>query len=88
METVSGGVYDLRTPTGRMQARIVGSVARFESEHKGERQRAKADELAACGLPPGGGVCDSAFGGSSRNEITARADSFMTLSRRLSPMDG
>jgi len=37
-----------------MQARIVGSVARFESEHKAERQRLKADELAARGLPAGG----------------------------------
>ena len=54
VETVSGGAYDLRTPTGRMQARIVGSVARFESEHKAARQKLKSDELAARGLPAGG----------------------------------
>jgi DNA invertase Pin-like site-specific DNA recombinase len=35
--TVTAGEYDLTTPTGRMQARIVGAVARNESEHKAER---------------------------------------------------
>ena len=39
VQTVTAGAYDLTTPTGRMQARIVGNVARFESEHKSERLR-------------------------------------------------
>ena len=38
-----------------MTARITGAVARHESEHKSERQRRKAEELAAKGLPLGGG---------------------------------
>jgi hypothetical protein len=37
-----------------MTARILGAVARQESEHKAERQRAKHDELVAQGSPSGG----------------------------------
>src|SRR5262245_34843096 len=37
--TVKAGDYDLTTPTGRMTARIVGAVARHESEHKSTRIR-------------------------------------------------
>ncbi|MEU7376579.1 recombinase family protein [Streptomyces albidoflavus] len=45
--TCQAGPIDLSTPSGRMTARILGAVARHESEHKGERvararqQRAK-----------------------------------------------
>lgn len=35
--TVQAGTIDLATPSGRMTARILGAVARQESEHKGER---------------------------------------------------
>ncbi|WP_010358436.1 recombinase family protein, partial [Streptomyces acidiscabies] len=35
--TVQAGSIDLTTPSGRMTARILGAVARQESEHKGER---------------------------------------------------
>ena len=56
VQTVTAGAYDLTTPTGRMQARIVGNVARFESEHKSERLRRKMDELAAAGQPHCGGL--------------------------------
>jgi DNA invertase Pin-like site-specific DNA recombinase len=52
--TVGAGPYDLHTASGRMQARIVGSVARYESEHKSERLRSKFDELARRGVPSGG----------------------------------
>lgn len=53
--TVQGGEYDLSTPSGRMTARVVGAVARHESEHKAERQKSKASELAREGKPSGGG---------------------------------
>jgi site-specific DNA recombinase len=53
--TVKAGMLDLSTATGRMTARITGAVARHESEHKSERQRRKVEELAASGLPLGGG---------------------------------
>lgn len=39
LRTVQGGDIDLTTSAGRMVARILGSVARQESEHKGERHR-------------------------------------------------
>jgi site-specific DNA recombinase len=38
IRTVQGGDLDLSNSAGRMVARILGSVARQESEHKGERQ--------------------------------------------------
>jgi site-specific DNA recombinase len=56
VQTVTAGAYDLTSPTGRMQARIVGNVARFESEHKSERLRSKMDELADAGQPHVGGA--------------------------------
>ncbi len=52
--TVTAGAFDLATASGRMTARILGAVARQESEHKAERQRAKHAELAAQGAPSGG----------------------------------
>jgi DNA invertase Pin-like site-specific DNA recombinase len=39
IRTVNGGDLDLSNSTGRMLARIIGSVSRQESEHKGERRR-------------------------------------------------
>lgn len=47
--TVQGGELDLSTSAGRMMARILGSVARAESEHKGERHRAANAQKAAAG---------------------------------------
>lgn len=45
--TVRAGELDLSTASGRMTARIVGAVARHESEQKGERvARQKAQALA------------------------------------------
>lgn len=57
--TVEAGNYDLSTPTGRMTARVVGAVARHESEHKASRLRSKHAELARAGKSAGGG---KAFG--------------------------
>jgi site-specific DNA recombinase len=54
--TVRAGEYDLSTPSGRMAARIVGAVARGESEHKSDRIRRKHEELAAAGQGRGGGT--------------------------------
>jgi DNA invertase Pin-like site-specific DNA recombinase len=39
IRTVNSGDVDLSNATGKMVARILGSVARQESEHKGERRR-------------------------------------------------
>jgi len=48
---VSGGDYDLTTPEGRFTARIVGAVARKESEDRSRRVRRKHLELAEQGRP-------------------------------------
>jgi hypothetical protein len=48
---VSGGDYDLTTPEGRFTARIVGAVARKESEDRSRRVRRKHLERAEQGRP-------------------------------------
>jgi DNA invertase Pin-like site-specific DNA recombinase len=53
--SVTAGDLDLSTPEGRLTARIVGSVARKESEDKSRRLRRKHLELAEAGKVPGGG---------------------------------
>ena len=55
IETARAGGLNLETPSGRMVARQLGAVARYESEHKAERQRRKCQELAELGRPNGGG---------------------------------
>jgi site-specific DNA recombinase len=55
IQTVQAGDYDLSTAAGRMSARVVGAVARHESEVKSERIRRKHEELAERGRPSGGG---------------------------------
>jgi site-specific DNA recombinase len=52
--TVQAGPLDLSTPSGRMIARQLGAVARFESEHKGERVRAARQHAAMAGRWQGG----------------------------------
>jgi site-specific DNA recombinase len=54
--TVQAGEFDLATAAGRMQARVVGAVARHESEHKSARLRAKHRQLAEHGQLSGGGT--------------------------------
>jgi site-specific DNA recombinase len=48
------GDYDLSTSGGRLTARVVGSVARHESEEKSERVRLKMTEIAQAGRFHGG----------------------------------
>lgn len=49
LRTVNGGDIDLSNSSGRMIARILGSVARQESEHKGERQQRANEQHRAAG---------------------------------------
>ncbi|MDQ6784937.1 MAG: recombinase family protein, partial [Actinomycetota bacterium] len=53
LAVVTGGDYDLTTPDGRLSARIVGAVARKESEDRSRRVRRKHLELAEQGRPSG-----------------------------------
>jgi DNA invertase Pin-like site-specific DNA recombinase len=52
--TVQAGEYDLSTASGRMTARVVGAVARHESEQKSDRLRRQRVETARSGHPNGG----------------------------------
>jgi DNA invertase Pin-like site-specific DNA recombinase len=52
--TVAAGEVDLATASGRLVARMLGSVARHESEHAGERLKLKHAELARSGKRNGG----------------------------------
>lgn len=54
VETVKAGPVDLATPAGRAVARTLGAWARYESEHKAERIRRKALEVAQAGKVWGG----------------------------------
>jgi site-specific DNA recombinase len=91
--TVTAGVFDLGTASGRMTARILGAVARQESEHKAERQRAKHAELAAEGAPSGGtrpfGLTEvkrDANGHSYREEVPEEAEAVRQGARDI--LDG
>lgn len=53
VETVRAGKWDLSTPSGRMTARILGSVARGESEHKSDRVRRALEQRASMGRAHG-----------------------------------
>ena len=54
VETVQSGNIDLRTATGRLNARVVGSFARYESEQKSDRIRLKLKQNAEAGKHHGG----------------------------------
>lgn len=54
IHTVTSGELDLNTATGRMVARLLGSVARNEVEHKSERQCRKHLDIAQNGKWHGG----------------------------------
>ena len=73
---MQSGEIDLSTPSGRMVARMLGSAARYESEHKAERQRRKALELARAGKVGGGGTRPFGFEDDFK---TIRSDEAMIL---------
>lgn len=54
LASVTGDV-DLGTDDGRFMARILGAVAKKESDDKSRRQRRKAQEMADAGRPAAGG---------------------------------
>jgi DNA invertase Pin-like site-specific DNA recombinase len=55
LATVTGRI-DLADPDGQFQARILGAVAKKESDDKSRRIRRKHEELAAAGKVSGGGT--------------------------------
>ncbi|MBW3646819.1 MAG: recombinase family protein [Actinobacteria bacterium] len=54
VNAVQSGELDLATPSGRMVARMLGSAARYEVEHKSARTKESNLQAAQKGLPRGG----------------------------------
>ena len=54
VHTVKGGEIDLETPEGRMQARMLGTLARYESEHRSDRVKRALQQNADKGKRHGG----------------------------------
>jgi site-specific DNA recombinase len=52
--TAMAGEHDLASPSGRLHFRMLGSIARYESEHRAERVREHHNALAAAGRWHGG----------------------------------
>lgn len=76
VQTVRAGLLDLATPAGRMVARQLGAVSRYESEHKADRQRAKHRQLALAGGTSGGGTRPFGF---EADFVTIREDEAAVL---------
>jgi site-specific DNA recombinase len=83
IETVRAGILDLATPAGRMIARQLGTVARYESEHKSERQSRKALEIATNGGVAGGGTRAFGFEADRTTIRENEADIIRELAKRL-----
>jgi hypothetical protein len=64
------GDVDLGSHIGRLTARMLGGLARYESDHKSERIRRKHEEIAANGRVSGGG---SRPYGYESDKLTVRA---------------
>jgi len=64
------GDVDLGSHVGRLTARMLGGLARYESDHKSERILRKHEELATAGKPSGGGSRPFGF---EEDKITHRA---------------
>ena len=56
-QTVTAGIWDLSTPSGRMVARTLGNAAAYESEHKSERLKSARIQQAKNGGHHGGQRC-------------------------------
>src|SRR5215218_1390236 len=52
--TAMAGEHDLASPSGRLHFRMLGSIARYESEHRAERVMEHHNQLAADGRWHGG----------------------------------
>lgn len=63
------GEVDLSTITGRLTARMLGGLARYESDHKSERIVRKHEELAQRGKVSGGGSRPYAY---EADKVTVR----------------
>lgn len=67
------GDVDIGTTIGRLSARMLGSLARYESDHKSERIRRKHLELAESGKVSGGGSRPYGFEKDRKTLVPAEA---------------
>jgi site-specific DNA recombinase len=86
VETVMTGGVDLCSPSGRLHARMLGSIARYESEHRSERLRSKAIELARAGKVGGGGRRPFGYEADRRTIIDSEAELIREAASRV--LDG
>jgi len=83
VETVTAGELDLGDSTGRAVARILGAVARKESDDKSARLVRKHLEIASKGEVSGGGNRPYGFTQDRREVIAAEAGSVREAARRV-----
>jgi len=83
VQTVTAGMLDLATPTGRAIARTLGAWARYESEHKSERIRAQKRQAALTGAVNGGANRPYGYGADKRTVIPAEAAIIREAMRRF-----
>ena len=77
-ETVTAGILDLNTPIGRMVARQLCTIARYESEHRAERVGVARERQARQGKF-GGGRRPYGFEADGVTVIPAEADVIRTM---------
>jgi site-specific DNA recombinase len=83
VETVRAGRVDFATPSGRMVARMLGTAARYESEHKADRIRRKAEELALAGKVSGGGTRPYGYADDRVTVVEDEAEVIRECARRV-----
>lgn len=83
VRTVQAGQIDLATPTGRALAVTFGAWAQQESEHKAERIRSKARELAEAGKVGGGGSRPFGYEPDRRTVRESEAELIAEAARRI-----
>ena len=80
--SVSGDI-DLTTPDGQFQARILGAVAKKESDDKSRRIRRKHEELAVNGKVSGGGTRPYGYNDDKRTLRASEAAIVRECARRF-----
>ncbi|MFZ1880166.1 MAG: recombinase family protein [Gaiellaceae bacterium] len=79
----ASGDIDLTTPEGQFQARILGAVAKKESDDKSRRIRRKHEEIAASGRISGGGSRPYGYDDDKLTVRPAEAAIVVECARRL-----
>jgi len=82
VKTCVAGDYDLGSPDGRTYARILGAMARGESEHKADRQKLKTQSIATAGGWPGG-TRPFGYDPQSGAQVPAEADAVRSGARMI-----